>query len=113
MFVRTFVRIDRLFAAIAFCGVASNADGSLQSSRVLRHLAIASLIQKERIMITVRRERMALFVHRTSQQWIVRDPEGHFWMLPMGDNAWDNREPFSPTKETELESVPGHYMYMF
>ena len=54
----------------------------------------------------------ALYVDKTSQQWVVRDPEGNFWSLPSTDNPWDERQPFSPTEETELEPVPGHYKYM-
>jgi hypothetical protein len=64
-------------------------------------------------MITIRKQLVALFVDRSTQQWIVRDPEGNFWILPIGDNAWDHREPFDPTEEVELEPVPGHYKYMF
>ncbi len=54
----------------------------------------------------------ALYVDRSRRQWIVRDPQGNFWMLPSVENAWDHREPFSPTGETELESVPRHYKDM-
>jgi hypothetical protein len=64
-------------------------------------------------MITIRKQLVALFVDRSTQQWIVRDPEGNFWILPIGDNAWDHREPFEPTEEVELEPIPGHYKYMF
>jgi hypothetical protein len=53
----------------------------------------------------------ALYVHRSTQQWIVRDPQGDFWILPVGA-SWEQREAFVPTAETELESVPGHYKYM-
>lgn len=53
-----------------------------------------------------------LFADRSSQQWIVRDPEGQFWVLPWDDNPWEHRLPFSPTEETELEPVPGHYKEM-
>jgi hypothetical protein len=28
----------------------------------------------------------ALFVERSSQQWVVRDSEGNFWLLPAVDN---------------------------
>ena len=51
---------------------------------------------------------VALFVERSSQQWVVRDPEGNFWLLPAVDNPLGQRQPFSPTPETELEPVPGH-----
>ena len=63
-------------------------------------------------MITIRRQLVAIFVDRSSQKWIVRDPEGNFWIVPLGENAWDYREPFYPTEGTELEPVPGHYKYM-
>jgi hypothetical protein len=51
---------------------------------------------------------LALFVDKTSQRWIVRDLEGNFWSLPSTDNPWDERQPFTPAEETELEPVPGH-----
>lgn len=56
--------------------------------------------------------KVALFVRRSSQQWVVLDPEGNFWIVPSGENAWDRRQPFSPTEESELEPVPGHYKYL-
>lgn len=56
--------------------------------------------------------KVALFVRRASQQWVVLDPEGNFWLLPSVENPWDQRQPFFPTEETELEPVPGHYQYM-
>jgi hypothetical protein len=55
---------------------------------------------------------VALYVDKATQQWIVRDPEGNFWSLPSTDNPWDERRPFIPAEETELEPVPGHYRYM-
>jgi hypothetical protein len=55
---------------------------------------------------------VALYVDRVSRRWIVRDPEGNFWSLPSTDNPWDDRQPFSPAEETELEPVPGHYKHM-
>jgi hypothetical protein len=68
---------------------------------------------KERIMFTLRKNVMNLFVDRYSQQWIVLDPGGDFWIVRSDDaNPWDQRQPFTPTEETELEPVPGHYKYM-
>jgi len=64
------------------------------------------------MMLAVRKQVIALFVDRSTQQWIVRDPEGTLWMLPSGEDAWDRREPFLPTEETELEPIPGHYKYL-
>lgn len=54
----------------------------------------------------------AIFVDRSHNQWIVRDPDGGFWRLPSGDDPWQRREPFEPNEETELEPVPGHYRYL-
>ena len=51
----------------------------------------------------------ALYVDKASQQWVVRDPEGNFWIVPSAENAWEGRRPFQPTEETELEPIPGHY----
>jgi hypothetical protein len=63
-------------------------------------------------MTTGPKRRVALFVERSSQQWVVRDPEGHFWRLPAGADPWGQRQPFTPTPATELEPVPGHYTSM-
>lgn len=56
--------------------------------------------------------KVTLFVSRASQQWVVLDPEGNFWILPSVENPWDQRQRFYPTEETELDPVPGHYKYM-
>lgn len=63
-------------------------------------------------MITLNKQTVSIYVDRSSQQWIVRDPDGHFWVVPVVDDAWDHRQPFYLTDEIELESVPGHYKYM-
>ncbi|HET6574656.1 MAG TPA: hypothetical protein VFG68_13700 [Fimbriiglobus sp.] len=63
-------------------------------------------------MLTLRKQVVVLYVDRSSQQWIARDGEGNFWILPSTDNPWDDRRPFSPAEETELEPVPGHYKSM-
>jgi hypothetical protein len=63
-------------------------------------------------MLVAGKRVVALFVHKTTHQWIVRDSEGNFWSLPSTDNPWDERQPFTPAEETELEPVPGHYKYM-
>ena len=63
-------------------------------------------------MLTASTPVVALYVDKTTRQWIVRDSEGNFWSLPSTDNPWDERQPFSPAEETELEPVPGHYKYM-
>jgi hypothetical protein len=69
-------------------------------------------LEKERKVITLRKCTVALFADRSSQQWIVRDPEGNFWLLPPVEKPWDHREPFQPTEDSDLEPVPGHYKDM-
>jgi len=64
-------------------------------------------------MLSVRKTIASLYVDRFTRQWIVRDGEGKLWILPNEDeNPWDQRQPFYPTEETELEPVPGHYKHM-
>jgi hypothetical protein len=55
---------------------------------------------------------VALYMDRATQQWIVRDLEGRYWSLLSTGTPWDQRQPFTPAEETELEPVPGHYKYM-
>lgn len=64
-------------------------------------------------MLTLRKNVTTLFVDRTSQQWIVLDPDGNFWIVPsVEENPWNQRQPFYPTEDSELEQVPGHYKSM-
>lgn len=63
-------------------------------------------------MLTVRTSVIGIYVDRSSRQWIVRDFEGNFWILPPTETPWDDRQPFFPAEETDLEPVPGHYKYM-
>jgi len=65
-------------------------------------------------MISASRSMAAIFVDRTcTDHWIVRDPEGNFWIVPpVVENAWEYRRPFQATEETDLEAVPGHYRAM-
>jgi hypothetical protein len=63
-------------------------------------------------MTVLSKQLVALFVDRSSRQWIVRDPDGKFWILPSVAEPWEHRQPFNLTPETELESVPGHYKDM-
>lgn len=62
-------------------------------------------------MHTVRKQVVAIYVDRSNGQWVVRDCYGNFWSLPVTDNPWDDRQPFCPKEEIELEPVPGHYRY--
>ena len=64
-------------------------------------------------MVALRKGAVALFVDRFSQQWIVLDGDGNYWIVPNNVNdPWNQRQPYSPTEETELERVPGHYKHM-
>jgi hypothetical protein len=69
-------------------------------------------IGRDRMMIIVKKQAVALFVDRSTQQWIVRDPEGNYWVVPASASAWEYRQPFHPYEGIELEPVPGHYKYM-
>ena len=63
-------------------------------------------------MTTGRKRTSTLYVDHFSKQWIVCDPEGRFWIVS-GDARvpGDQRLPFIPNEETELEFVPGHYKH--
>lgn len=63
-------------------------------------------------MLATLRHLVALYVDRTSGQWVVRDPDGAFWLLPAGEGGWEQRTPLVVTERTDLEVVPGHYKYM-
>ena len=60
-------------------------------------------------MMTLREQRVSIYVDRTSRQWVVRDSDGRFWTLTPIEEAWEHRQPFTPNDDTELEPVPGHY----
>jgi len=65
--------------------------------------------------MTVRSEQapVSLYVDRNLPScWIVRDRAGDFWMVPAGDQAWERREPYTLSEDSQLESVPGHYKYL-
>jgi hypothetical protein len=70
------------------------------------------MLSKEQNMTTIQKYVVAIFVDKSSQQWVVRDAEGNFWLLPPGNNPWDDRRPFHPTEESDLEPIPGHYKYL-
>jgi hypothetical protein len=63
-------------------------------------------------MTVLNERKVHLFVDRTSGQWVVRDTEGVFWVVPAMDMAWQHRQPFDLSDDTELEPVPGHYKYL-
>src|SRR6266516_3822758 len=66
---------------------------------------------KEPKMIVVGKQRVTLYVDRSSRQWVVLDLEGDFWVLPSVEDPWEQRQPLYPTEETEFEPVPGHYKF--
>jgi hypothetical protein len=67
-------------------------------------------IEEGREMLSPPNRKAAIFVDRAcTEHWIVRDPEGRFWIVPSVENAWEHRRPFQPTEETELEAIPRHY----
>ena len=64
-------------------------------------------------MATVQNRMAALFVDRAcTDHWVVRDPDGDFWIVPSTENAWECRRPFQLTEETDLQPVPKHYLSM-
>ena len=63
-------------------------------------------------MLEVRKQAMRLYVDRASRRWVVRDPEGNFWLLPSVENPWEQRRPFELSEESNLEPIPGHYKDM-
>lgn len=60
----------------------------------------------------VNRQPVGIFVHRATQRWVVRDPDGELWLLESSDDPWESRTPFQPMEESDLEIVPGHYRYL-
>jgi hypothetical protein len=52
---------------------------------------------------------IAIYADRSRQQWVVRDRDGNLWTLPPTEKSWEERQPFVPAEDTELEPVPGHY----
>jgi hypothetical protein len=64
-------------------------------------------------MNATRKPATSLYVFKKHREhWVVRDGEGRFWAVPPVANAWEQREPFEPGEDAELEPVPGHYLYL-
>ena len=63
-------------------------------------------------MLAVRNRTVSLYVDKSGQQWVVRDPDGNFWIVPCVENPWDHRQPYQPAEDADLEPIPGHYKYM-
>ncbi len=69
-------------------------------------------MEEDTMHTAVRKRTLDIYVDRSSGRWVVRDPEGNFWILPPSASPWDDRQPFSPNEETDLEAVPGHYKHL-
>jgi hypothetical protein len=63
-------------------------------------------------MTALGKQIVAIYVDRLKQQFVVLDPDGRYWALSHDGDPWNQRQPYSPTEETELEPVPGHYKQM-
>ena len=64
-------------------------------------------------MISTQSRKAGIFVDRNcTEHWIVRDPDGNFWIVPPVENAWECRRPFHPSEDTDLEAIPSHYRCM-
>jgi len=63
-------------------------------------------------MSTLTRHAFSIYVDRKSEDWVVQDCDGGFWLVPAKANGWDMRQPFHVTNDTQLEPVPGHYRHM-
>jgi hypothetical protein len=63
-------------------------------------------------MTTLTRTSISLYTDRTTKQWVVRDTEGNFWLVPACEDGWARRERIEVSAQMELEPVPGHYKYM-
>ncbi len=62
-------------------------------------------------MVSTSNSKAAIYVDRTcTKHWIVRDPDGIYWLVPSGNDAWDARLPYRLTEESELQPIPGHYL---
>ena len=58
-------------------------------------------MQEDEIMTISAKQAVGLFVDPSYPQWIVRDPDGNFWILPSVEYPWDQRQPYFPTAETD------------
>lgn len=63
-------------------------------------------------MVSLGKRNVSIYVDRSTGQWIVRDPDGNFWVLPVGNQPWTHRQPLQLDREITLEQVPGHYKYL-
>jgi hypothetical protein len=69
-------------------------------------------LRKDQKVAALQRQKADLFVDKASRQWVVRDPEGNFWIVPSVAKPWSHRKPFQVTEDMDLEPVPAHYQHM-
>lgn len=60
----------------------------------------------------VTKQRIHLFVDKTSLQWIAREEDGSYWVLTSRENPWEHRQAVRSIDQLQLEPVPGHYKHM-
>jgi hypothetical protein len=64
-------------------------------------------------MVTVEKRSVSIFVDKACpQNWIVRDANGEFWIVPPVENAWNQRQALDLKETMELEPIPSHYKYL-
>lgn len=58
-------------------------------------------------MVTLRKEKVLIYVDRSSQQWIVRDPEGHYWfVLVQNEESLKMAKDDKPPKRRSSLQIP-------
>lgn len=63
-------------------------------------------------MLMLSKPTVAIYVDRSNQQWIVRDTQGDFWVVPALPNGWEQRQPYTLTDDSDLIPIPAHYKYL-
>ena len=64
-------------------------------------------------MVATQKPVMGLYVDKTCPEfWIVRDYQGSLLVKYRPGRTPGARPAFQPTEETELEPIPGIYMYV-
>jgi hypothetical protein len=58
-------------------------------------------------MLTHRKQVLGLYVEIGSQQWVVLDPEGSFWIVPSGDGSWETAGRFTRPRRRTLSRSRG------
>ena len=64
---------------------------------------LAAILEVDDEIAMLKNRNAALFVDRSSQHWVVRDPKGNFWIVPSVENPWNHHQSF--LDETKLRRV--------